>query len=214
MVAPPRPHWITLRDLLFPGSLVPLSFAATLWVCFADIDSATPGQTLPTGVFGAQGLMGFVTLVLAGVYGRLLWLRYQALKPFIFIQGPFYSIMLDPGRYRGSLEPHLVIGQFHTAFDVWQKAFPWSQIRDFADNALFWVWLRPLPIECNWGSREAVNGYTIVRSRKMVIGYKHAKEPLAETALQHEIGHILQGELTGSWMMSEHHDKAKALGIR
>lgn len=200
---PPRkPHWFTLRDLLFPGSLVPVALGLWLWAHLVD-----GGPLVP--------IAGVVMLIAVASYLSVLWRRYRLLAGFTYIRGPFYSLMVHAGSYAGSLDANAVIGQFAIAFDQWQKAFAWSQIRGFADSALFWVWFEPTTAGvCCLGERMTLPGFSAPRYRKLVVGYRRSSEPLHQTTLQHELGHAIQGALTGSWMVLGHHDRAQKLKLR
>lgn len=197
---PPRkPHWFTSRDLLFPGSFVPLTLGLWVWASGGPLE--VPAAAL--------------VLVAMVAYLRVLRKRYSLLAGFTYVRGPFYSLMVHPGSYAGSLDPDVLIGQFSIAFDQWQKAFTWSKIRSFGDNALFWIWFKPNSAgSCCAGERMSVPGFSAPRSRKLVVGYRRSSEPLHQTTLQHELGHVIQGALTGSWMVLGHHDRAQRLNLR
>jgi hypothetical protein len=212
---PSRPRWLTSKDLLFPGSLVPLVLIALLCAGTSRCQSTAKAWGLPAGLIGVQGTLGILLLGVTAVYANLLWRRRRLLEPFIYIRGPFYSVMIHPGSYKGALDPEVVIGQFFFTFDCWQKAFRWSQIRDFADGAMFWVWLKPnLAGSCCAGEKMPLPGFDVARSHKMVVSYRRSVEPLSQTTLQHELGHLLQGALTRSWTVQGHHDRAQDLGLR
>lgn len=211
---PSKPHWFTFRDLLFPGSIALAAIGCLVWVLLAgDLQSATPGKALPTGVFGVHGLVALVALVASGIYARLLWLRRRELSEFVYIRGPYYSVMLHPGRFQGDFSQIAVAREFQAAFDQWSKVFTHEIVWRMAHEAVFWVWLKPANLVDGW-SREKVAGYTVPRSRRLVVAYQASNDLLAATALRHEIGHVIQGEVTGDWTESEHHLRSQTNSIR
>lgn len=210
---PPKPHWFSVREALFPGSLVPLTLIALLWSFTATAEGTLDSWSLARG--WARGALAIVAIIAVAIYGRLLARRRRLLQPFIYIRGPFYSVMLHPGSYTGPLDPEAIIGQFFTAFDRWQSVFKWTQIRDFANSALFWVWLKPnLAGACGSAQRIETPGFDIARAHKLVVSYRKSNEPLHQTTLQHELGHVIQGGLTGAWSEQAHHDRAHDHGLR
>src|SRR5690606_23147703 len=126
-----------------------------------------------------------------GLYAGTLWRRRALLRGFTYIRGPFYAVMINSGSYAGALEPELVIGQFYRAFESWQRVFGWSQVRDFAGGALFWVWLKPnLVGSCGHGDKMSLPGFAVARAHKIVVSYRRSNEPLSQTTFQHELGHV------------------------
>lgn len=197
---PGRPHCFRVKDLLFPGPLLVFSLGMTLYVCFSDI-----GSGMHTSV---AVLSGFVTVVFLGFYAWILWQRHVMLESFAYIRGPTYAIMFHRGSYPRMLDPELILDQFKATFYHWQVTFSPERLRSFTEDALFWVWLQPHPVSCGSGSKQIIPGYPTSRSRKIVVGYGKTSESL-EATLRHELGHLLQGALTGSWMTTGHHERAK-----
>jgi len=212
---PAKPHWFKWRDLLFPGSLALVAWPLSIWVLLAEnVRSGKPGAELPTGVLGYQGLMVVVALAMTGIYGWLLWRRHAELAPFVYIKGPYYAVMLHPGRYQGDRSHEAVTREFQRAFERWSKVFDQRDIWRMASSSVFWLWLKPNNLVDRWDPGKKVAGHTISRSRKMVIAYTMSTDPLSLTSLEHELGHVIQGELTGDWSEGAHHSRASSFSAR
>jgi len=215
MAAPTKPRWLRLDDFLLPGSLPLISLALTIWLFNADDLTTSDGSPLPMGVFGFHGLMVTLTLVFLGIYLRLVWNRYKALKPFRYVKGNNCAFMVHPGEYKGSFETE-ILRLANLTFDGWSRVFGEVKIKDFKDDALFWVWFEPHPIENVQVRGQTIKaaGVTIGGSRKMRVAYKDPFQELDQTALRHEIGHVIQGHITGSWDNDEHHERSNKHNLR
>lgn len=216
MAAPKKPHWFRLDDLLMPGSIPIIMLIATICIFAAgdNIQSATEGMELPTGVFGVHGLMVVVTLVSLGIYLRVLFARKSGLAEFKYVKGPNFAFMVHPGDYKSALDEQEVIRLAEQAFQDWSKLFSSKEIENFVDDALFWVWFKPHPLKQVRGQPVKAAGATIPGTRKMVVSFKDPNQELDATSFRHELGHVIQGGLTGSWNEAEHHSRSKGLGIR
>lgn len=204
-MTPKKPHWFRLADILMPGSLTFLSLLATIWVFSLDrLESAT-GESLPSGIFGVHGLMVAVTLGFAVVYLRLLYARWSDLKPFRYIKGPGYGVMLHSGGYEGPITDDDVIREFEGALAGWGRVLSLARVISMANQSVFWVWFRPTLTHPRMGESVKIAGHTVAGAKKIVVIYKDPKTPLRDTALRHEIGHVIQGHITGSWDQAEHH---------
>lgn len=215
VMSPSKPHWFNFRDLLFPGSVAIVAVACLILVLLAgDLQSATPGKELPTGIFGVQGLFAFVALVTTGIYIAVLWIRHLELSRFVYVRGPYYAVMVNPGSFKGDISSEAVMREFQSAFDHWSQVFTHETVWRLANDDVFWVWLKPTNLVEKWNKSAKVAGYTVSRSRRVVVGYATSNDRLSETPLQHEIGHVIQGEITGDWTESVHHALAQERGIR
>lgn len=207
---PPRkPHWFRARDAFIAGTLLAVSGMSMF--C-----TALPAAADALGRWVIVVRVGIVAtfLLAAAAHARTLWQRRQILEPFIYIAGPFYAVMVHPGSYGETLTPSLVTGQFFNAFAAWQQAFGWTRVRDFANGALFWVWFKPnLAGTCGHGSKMLLPGLSVARMHKIVVSYRRSNETLDQTTFQHELGHVIQGGLTGSWSIEAHHDRAAHFGL-
>lgn len=205
---PKKPTWFKFGDLLGFGGPTLLSLIGTIIVfCSDSIVNAATGAPVPTGVFGVHGLMVTLTLTFLAIYLYVIHLRVKDLKPFRYMTGNGYGVMVHSGKYETSFEDDDILGQFEQAFSDWDKIFP-GKVYPKVNGKVFWVWFEPAPLHSPRSKLIKVAGYTIAGSAKTTVAYKDPKQPLDRTALQHEIGHMIQGAVTGSWDMAEHHKRS------
>jgi hypothetical protein len=149
------------------------------------------------------------------VYWRVILIRKKEIAGFVLVGGPNYGFAVNFGDYKPTGETN------DDLFDLWMStadkwtAAGWSieQIRGALNQDYIWVWFKPADAS---GGIDAprqtgkVAGYTIYR--QMVIAYTPG-EMFEKTAAAHELGHVIQGTITGSWDMNEHHARSKRLGL-
>lgn len=210
MAVPSKPSWIRGRDIVIPGSLPILSAVLTLVVALSDDLTTNNGDPVPRGIFGVEGLMLLMTLAFGVI--TFIWLRYryQKLQAFEYVAGPYYAVMIHRGDYKMAYDDDQILQEFEAAFKGWSHVFGASALRQFADDALFWVWFAPHPITDQVrGKTIKMAGETVGGSRYMRVSYKSPTDDPSKTALQHEIGHVIQGHLTKRWNEAEHHQRSK-----
>lgn len=214
MRTPNKPGIFKISDTAFIGFIL-LSLTLTIYIFLAgDALTAGDGSPLPTGVFGVHGLMVTLTLATVVVYAGLLWSRHRFLSKFEFYQGPGFALMVHPGDYETALNGNEVIRLAQTAFQEWGTVLGEEAVNRFTNGSLFWVWFLPWPIEQVRGTDLKVAGRTIVGSKMMQVSYRTPTVALDTTAFRHEIGHVVQGFVTGSWDESEHHERARQHNLR
>jgi len=205
---PKKPIWFKLGDLLGFGGPTLLSLIGTIIVfCSDNIVNAKTGAPVPTGVFGVHGLMVTLTLTFLAIYLYVIRLRIKELKEFRYMAGNGYGVMVHSGKYETSFKDSDILDQFEQAFSDWDKIFP-SKVYPKVNGHVFWVWFEPAPVHDPKSKKIKVAGMTIAGSSKTVIAYKDPKQPLDKTALQHEIGHMIQGAVTDNWDITEHHKRS------
>lgn len=191
-----------------------------LWdaVTFGGPPIIVAGLTIYSMVHGAEGPKGWLALmwtvvaVMAFIYVRLVMARKKYLDRFTFIGGPKYGFLVDFGDYKPEnpeknipdLTTHTIAG--------WSKLFPGAE--SIITKDYIWVWFQPGPITRIRGVEvKPVAGYTVVRGRDLVVGYREPNQLIGTTAFQHELGHLIQGVATGDWDEAKHHDRAKRNGL-
>lgn len=210
MAVPKKPSVIRWRDAVIPGSLPVVSGVLTLIVFLADDLTTSAGDPLPSGIFGVHGVMVAMTLAFAAITFVWIRLRWRKLQAFEYLPGPYYALMIHRGDYKAAYDDAQIFEEFEAAFTGWGKVFDPKEIRNFADDALFWLWFEQGPIiERVRGKEIKMAGETIGGSRSMKVAFKNPTDDPSKTALQHEIGHVIQGHITGKWNEAEHHNRAK-----
>lgn len=213
MTAPKKPSWFRVKDLLTMILPIILSVIGTIVIFSAGTLESVDGSPISTGE--VRALMVVVTVAFIGIYAALLFLRWKALQPFTYYSGENYAFMVDKGKYTSAdLTKDELFRLTDLALDEWGAVFTRSKTLKVADGALFWVWFEPYPITQVRGSDKKVAGYTILGTRKMHVAYRTKDAPLDSTAYRHEVGHVIQGFVTGSWSEKEHHERSAKYGIR
>lgn len=194
------------------GLPIILSLIGTIVIFSAGTLESVSGA--PISTTEVRVLMVVVTTAFIGIYAALLYLRWKALKPFIYYTASNYAFMIDPGKYKGAVSTNELIRLTDLALDKWGAVFDRGKVLDAANGALFWIWFEPHPITQFRGSKKKYAGYTINGTRKMHVAYRTVDAPLDSTAYRHELGHVIQGFVTGSWSEKEHHERAAKYGLR
>ena len=202
-----KPSWFRWLDLLFPGSLWVVS--GVLTVLTFRYGTTLEGEPL---TLGPKLMMIGLTLAFLGIYLVLLYLRKKALDKFVFIDARGYGLMVHTGGWKefDRVEFKEVTD---ATFVAWGEVLGVQVTKLYlnSDN-IYWAWFEPGPIETP--TKQKVAGYTIPRSNRVHVGYKTPDQPLTKTAYEHELGHIIQGWVTGSWDETEHHERAKKYGLK
>ncbi len=148
------------------------------------------------------------------VYYRVIIARKHEIAGYTFAGGPTYGLCVKFGDYK--LANGEVLADFATI--VRKTAQGWTaagwtleQINAVLNSDYIWVVFEPGDVDLPHEAGK-VAGYTVAYSRNMVIGYKPGAT-IEQTAFAHELGHIIQGNMTGSWDMDEHHARSKRLGL-
>lgn len=146
------------------------------------------------------------------VYWQVIRGRIKDLKGFVLVGNPEYGFMVNMGEYTppdglGELKDLVA----ETA-EAWTKAFDKQEIQEALNRGYIWVWFKQGDLDLPFNLPGKVAGYTIYR--RMVVGYPTPTTPIRRTAFVHELGHVIQGTVTGDWRQEIHHARSKKLGIR
>jgi hypothetical protein len=213
MTAPKKPSWFRIKDLLSMILPIILSVIGTIVIFSAGTLESVSGA--PISTTEVRALMVVVTLAFIGIYAALLYLRWKALQSFTYYSGENYAFMVDKGKYKAKdLTKEELFRLTDLALDEWGAVFTRDKTLKVADGALFWVWFEPHPITQTRGSKKKYAGLTIMGTRKMRVSYRTEDAPLDSTAFRHELGHVIQGFVTGIWSEKEHHERAAKYGLR
>ena len=202
MTTPKKPFWLRPRYTVVP--LVALVAAIACFVLAFKVHGApsVPGET--PYMLGVVGLAFLVLPVLS------LYFRYRAWKKWEYLTYRNVAIMLDLGGYKARRAA--VLAEVVEALDAWKGLHGDRKINEVVEQGVIWVRFEEKPINLNG---RGVEGYTDFSTRTVVVGYNAGKPPsVHETALQHEVGHIVLGGLTGSYNEEYHHSIAESHGFR
>jgi hypothetical protein len=151
------------------------------------------------------------------VYWNVIKIRKNNLKDFVLLGGPEYGFLVNAGGY-----PSNKLSELKTIVNdtvkAWEKvavddpAFSPEAIANALNADYIWVWFKPGDIHPLFKPAAKLAGYTI--HRKMVVGYRSEDTSLIRTAFVHELGHIIQGTITGVWDNDIHHARSKKYNIR
>lgn len=194
---PKKPHWFKPLDALSFGLAAVLVVAASIWVTTAGIR----GEAL--------ALMWVVALTFVAIYGRLLWLRKKFIDEWEW--EPTFGLMVKRNGLKADLA-ELAVATRDSIYG-WGKHFGESAVRRLImENVIWVVFNKDLDTHPPSG-KVPMEGYTVVRSFAMMVDFDDPSDPVIRTAYQHELGHVIQGHITGEWDQDTHHKKAKELGL-
>jgi len=165
-------------------------------------------------VEGSAQWPGITAATAAGflfIYWRVILIRKNDIKDFVLIGTPSYGLMVHFGDFphNAAVEKQMLEAIDQTA-EGWAEIFTTSEVQAALNRDFIWVWFRPGDIHPPYGPPATLAGYTI--ARKMVVGF-HPGANLARTAFTHELGHIIQGTITGIWDNDSHHARSKRFGL-
>jgi hypothetical protein len=125
------------------------------------------------------------------------------LKKYTFIDAKDYGIMVSFGGYNGTTSEE-ILKAFESTVKDWSYVLSEDKVRAYLKkDKLFWFEFQEMPIKLP-GSTRPVSGYTYYNTLVMHIGFNDGIK-LESTAFQHELGHVLQGGVTGVWDEALHH---------
>lgn len=190
------------------------------FVSFAGLGITTVFFLIYGLVHGVQGessavhqwpyLMSVVAAAFFFIYWRVIAIRKKEIEGFVLIGAPDYGFCVHMGDFKPG-EPLEALRDLlvNTAHEWTTAGWTLEQVDTALTRDFIWIWFKPGDVDL---PRQAgkVAGYTIYR--QMVIGYKPGAT-FARTAAAHEIGHIVQGEITNVWDQAVHHQRAKELGL-
>lgn len=164
----------------------------------------------------AAAVLGWTVATVAwGIYGRLVWGRWQHLKQFDLMID--YGIMVARNGYlASSIELKAEVARF---VSLYKPHF--SDVEKALTHERLWVVFHPGIIE-NVGAYEKVAGFVRVRGRVLHVAYfkklsdKYVPDPtrpVERTALAHELGHVVLGYCWNDWSQGRHHTFMKDEGL-
>jgi len=194
-----------------PSWLMPLDVAS-----FLGPASVAAALTIYAILEGAEGPKGWiwlcwsVVLVFTLIWGRLVWLRKKWIDTFRWY--PAYGFMVSPENFSLPNDPDfnaVVAG----VIKGWKSCFPSTE--SIVKKEVNWVWFeKGLDESTKNLTGKKVYGFVISNTRIMHVDYNTPNDLLTSTSFEHELGHIIQGYATGSWIQSFHHAFAKKNGLK
>jgi hypothetical protein len=146
------------------------------------------------------------------IYWQVILIRKNDIKGFVLMGGTRYGFLVNVGEYKlpgGQVELERSIADVAKR---WEVCFPSADIDKALTSHYIWVWFKPGKLDLPFNMPGKVAGYTIGNA-KMVVGYLSPETQLDHTAFAHEIGHIIQGSITGIWDLETHHARSKKFGL-
>lgn len=148
-----------------------------------------------------------VAAVFLLIWARVVHFRYLEVRNFKVVPG--YRVMF---RFDGDLmlPDYEVQEAVINAQENWSKVFNGRKVRDLLTKDE-WLYIIFEDGELDLGYFK-VNGYIHPRGRTIRVGIKVPS--VGATALEHELGHYIQGWMTDEWDQEVHHKRAKANGFK
>lgn len=152
------------------------------------------------------------------VYWRVIKIRMDDIKGFVLVGGPEYGFLVNLGDYNpsdGLADLKNIVEDtakgWGTKLTADEPAFTPVAVANALNMDYIWVWFKPGDVHPAFKPAVKLAGYTIYR--KMVVGYKSKTISLEHTAFAHELGHVIQGTITGIWDEATHHARSKKYGL-
>jgi hypothetical protein len=152
------------------------------------------------------------------VYWRVIKIRQNDIAGFILVGGPEYGFLVNLGDYNppgGMVELKAIVQEtakgWGTKPTADEPVFTPISVENALTSDYIWVWFKPGTQDLPFNMPGKVAGYDVYR--KMVVGYLAKSTPLERTAFAHELGHVIQGTITGDWNQDTHHARAKKYGL-
>lgn len=193
-----KPHWFRPLDLIyiFCGALV-----AGL-TAYAAINKAQ-------GPAGWQILMSSVSLLFFVFFAITAYQRKKWLDTFEWL--PTYNLMVQLNGY--SLPAASEVDQV-----VSKTVRDWSKYYPGAGSVLLkeitWVYFSKGLDETPMNpAHQKVKGLTIAGTHTIYVDFDNKLDSLERTAFQHELGHLIYGNVTGGWNQDEHHEFMRTHGL-
>jgi len=205
MNAPKKPGWFKWTHLAF-GTIPAVSAAVTVAVLASNELTNSAGEVI-NGVAPRLFMVG-LTLVFLGFYLGLLWRDKRKHDRFRYLKGDTFGIMVDDDDAY-LLDEDELIGETFDMIVAWARVFPSEKIVKLFDGLVLWVTFKREPLLLR---RVRVAGYSVPKNR-VFVSYNDTAQSLKRTAYRHELGHIIQGNITGSWSQAEHHQRSKNVGL-
>jgi hypothetical protein len=201
MEAPKKPYWLKARDLLIPAVCALAAGACLALIPWMD------GEDLPLDAPYLVAFMGF-TFLLVGAAS--VYFRYRSSRGWKYGTYKGVAAMVRPNGY-DPISAINVAAVIHDALQAWVPVYGGRTIEKLASESVFWVTFEAAPLNHNG---RMVEGYVYHHTRDIVVGYRGAHQPVEDTALMHEVGHIVAGEVSGDWHEGRHHAVSQAYGIK
>lgn len=199
-----KPSWFQ------PLDLIPILLAALI-AAYAFIHGYESEHNVQAAV-----LLVSVPVLMTVLWGRVMWLRKKWLDRCAWF--PQYRCLVDTEKTETSDGYLLPAEQEWNAF-IGSVVRSWIPFHPGAERLLksrtkiirFRKNMDEKPINPNWG---LAYGFTVAGGSSLYINYNSKLDLLESTALAHELGHVIHGLATGSWVESEHHAFAQKNGLR
>lgn len=157
-------------------------------------------------------LMAAVAASFLFIYWRVIVVRQNDIKGFVLVGGPKYGVLVNLGTYQPPGGVDKLAEIIETTAIGWTAAFSREEIDNALTKGYIWCWFKPGTIDMSQvGTPYKVAGYEV--GDKLVVGYSAVNANLDSTAFAHELGHYIQGTVTGDWDLNTHHARSKRLGL-
>jgi hypothetical protein len=181
-----KPSAFRLYDLV-------LAIPAAIAIIAAGYFSA---KAEPGTVTSAFILMWLVAATFTGLYTLVVIWRAQFLASFTLQTSSFF---IDPATYVGDS----IITEIQRTVIMYEKVVGGTDAA-IASDAIYVKFHQGLfPPQTEFGMKRA--GYIVAGGSIANVAYEKVDEPIASTALAHEIGHIILGRALGNWDCEMHH---------
>lgn len=158
-------------------------------------------------------LMSVTGLAFFFIYWRVIVIRQREIAGFILIGTPRYGFAVNFGLFPSAgldqLIPSIVMRLASKWGGVPESQFSLRTVDAALTKDLIWVWFKPGDVDLPHTASK-VAGYTVYR--QMVVGYKKGAT-IEQTSFEHELGHVIQGEVTNVWDQAIHHARSKKYGL-
>ncbi len=146
------------------------------------------------------------------VYWQAVKVRINELRGFVLVGDPKYGLLVNMGSYEPVGEDlYDLVELVEKTVDDWSRVWPRERVEEALSSGYVWIWFKEGDLDLPYGRPGKVAGFTVLR--KIHVGYIPGST-FRKTAFAHELGHVIQGLVTGSWSQDEHHARSKEHGIR
>ena len=192
-----KPSIFRIQDTLTFGVLSIISLILAIYVSMKADD-------IPAS---SMALIWVVALCFIGIYQCVLWMRYKFLSDFKYAIPD--NFLVDPSGYKVSQEQ--ISSEINRVVSILEKNY--TDTKNAIKSDVIYIKFNdgPLPPQTEFGVKRM--GYVVVNGNVAYVAYLKSDEKVNETALGHEISHIILGRVTGDWDCDIHHKIMQQLGV-
>lgn len=155
-------------------------------------------------------MMWVISALVIGAYSIVVAKRAAKLSKFKFVKVKNFALMIEKSEYS---DDKPIKSSVLDTVQGWSEYFGDQEVNKSLSNQIIYIYFKKAPLYSPNNQVNSVAGYNPYYTNDIYVSYKDLNHELKKTAFEHELGHVIQGLVTGVWDQSAHHKLSAELGL-